>query len=869
MKTLRAGLIALSGALYISGCGGGPMQPPPPGGGANTIAVSGGNNQVAAPGASLPSLVALVSTSTGNPANGVSVTWTITSGAGASLSAASSTTGPDGTTSVDLTLGSAAGAYTVQAAITGATATFLATAETPVPTSIQAASGDMQSGMVGMQLASPFLVTVVDQFGNDLAGATVDFAITRGSAGSPSVSAMSASTDAQGQASTLLTLGDKNGTYEVTATAGSVSVPFSATASGGAEDLFGVTGITPDTMTQGGSATISGTGFSSMPANNTVLVDGVAAVVNTASDTQLTITLPDLLGLCLPRRAASVQVIVGPDNQTVNQQIKPASELSLTPGEHVLLSGPAAVGCVYLPDHLASEAEYEVIASVEPDGFVFTGVNLEANGRLPLTSIQRPVTVTAAQQQRTASGIAGRLPPELAARAVQHQWDLKMREMEAPLRPFMKAQPSFGLFSQVPPTVGDSLDFGVSCIPGPPPDVRAVAVSVGTAAAVFEDTVGGGGYFSSFQYDSIAAEFDTLTFATNEAYFGTAGDIDVNERIIILFTPAVNALTPGSYAQGFVAGFFCPLDLVPGQGNFKEMFYVVVPDTAGVYNGGGGTLDAGTVRTFASNTIGHEFQHLINAQVGNGGAFEVWLNEGLSHLAEEVNGHAALGLSPGSNLDAAAIGGITPEFITWYVGNFLNLSLHLQAPSDTAALLQTMDPGATDPNGTFRMRGAAWSFVRYLLDRFATPATEADFTRSIIQGSGNNRTNIEALTGSSFSDLVAEWSAMLAAEGRTDIASFGPELTLTSWDMFDMYDQFSLTVDPNTGTFGFGYGLSPALSALSAGGSWAGNLFTGTAQYARLTGGSDSGGTGIRFESDTGADLAASANPRLVVVRTQ
>ncbi len=299
------------------------------------------------------------------------------------------------------------------------------------------------------------------------------------------------------------------------------------------------------------------------------------------------------------------------------------------------------------------------------------------------------------------------------------------------------------------------------------------------------------------------------------------------------------------------------------------MFYIVVPDPGGIYNGGGGSLTAATVRSFAANTIAHELQHLINAQTGGGGAFEVWLNEGLSHLAEEINGLAALGQSPGTNLDATTAQVLSDEFSTWHLGNFLNLSLHLQAPSDTAALLQQMDPGAADPNGTFRMRGAAWSFVRYLLDRFATPGTEAAFTQSIIAGSGENRANIEALTGSSFADLVAEWSGMLAAEGRTDLGSYGAELTLTTWDLFDLYDSFTLTVDPNTGTLGAGYGLTPASSALSAGGSWAGSLFSGTAQYARLTGGAASGGTGIRFESDTGADLASSANPRLVIVRTQ
>ena len=41
---------------------------------------------------------------------------------------------------------------------------------------------------------------------------------------------------------------------------------------------------------------------------------------------------------------------------------------------------------------------------------------------------------------------------------------------------------------------------------------------------------------------------------------------------------------------------------------------------------------------------------MINAQTGNGGAQDISFNEGLSHLAEEVVGHALNGVEPGTEL---------------------------------------------------------------------------------------------------------------------------------------------------------------------------------------------------------------------------
>ena len=94
-------------------------------------------------------------------------------------------------------------------------------------TTLEVVSGDNQSGQVGNALANPLTVQVNDQNGDAFAGATVTFATTGGT-----LSTASATTGANGQASTSLTLPNTAGEYTVTASvSGLADVTFTATAS--------------------------------------------------------------------------------------------------------------------------------------------------------------------------------------------------------------------------------------------------------------------------------------------------------------------------------------------------------------------------------------------------------------------------------------------------------------------------------------------------------------------------------------------------------------------------------------------------------------------------------------------------------------
>jgi hypothetical protein len=102
-------------------------------------------------------------------------------------------------------------------------------------------SGNNQSGTVTEQLTDLFVIRVEDAFGNPVSGHDIEFAIddTPGGSTGQTLSVTNTTTDATGEASTQLTLGNRPGTYTVNAGAGAAGlVVFTATAEPGAADSF-------------------------------------------------------------------------------------------------------------------------------------------------------------------------------------------------------------------------------------------------------------------------------------------------------------------------------------------------------------------------------------------------------------------------------------------------------------------------------------------------------------------------------------------------------------------------------------------------------------------------------------------------------
>jgi hypothetical protein len=781
MTRLRTAALAVLAATALVGCGGdNPSNP----GTSLSLSIVSGDGQVGAVGIPLSApLIVRVEDASGNPASGEQVTWRLASAAGpnSSLSASSTTSETDGRTSNTFTLGDAVGVYQVRASVPGSSVTF--TAEATDAGALTVVSGSGQVGTVGTQAGRALVVKALGAGGAGVAGVEVTFEVTQSAGAGATVDPAVATTGANGEASTLLTFGDANGSVTVGASANGSTVSFSGYACGG---------------------------------------DASAA------------------------------------------------SLDLQPGEDAVISG-AGVACVQLPAHAAG-AEYEVAVTPLPQALGFNDMTLAVAGLAaasPSAAVGAPPRTIAGQPSFSLMGEG----LETNWRARQYEWDMQLREMEKPLRPHIQANAvrgsSFGLAAAAP-LEGDILDLGFSCItesqfPNAPSSITAQVVKVSTNAVILEDTLSRGS-FTPAEYDAIATNFDNVIIGTDTLYFGAPPDVpgDIAPgQIVILYSQGVNQLTE-NYTDGFIAGFFCWQDLGFAGGNDAKMFYLLVPDPGGDYTSeSGDALPKADVLRITNQTVAHELQHLINALVGTGAAAEVWVNEALSHTAEEVVGHAATGFSPGSELGPAELlsGPVFDLFIEYYSGNFINLGQYLLAPADTAALLNSQDPLGQN---TFRMRGAGWSFVRYVLDRLGTPATEWQKTRQLItDGATDSRQAITNVFGVPFNELAADWAAMLNVEDRDDLGGPPrPTLALTSYQLRAMYEASS--------TFGGQYPLMPADRFLNLSTTIDMDLFTGTTSYVTLRATAASGGTGLRLmEAGSGGDLAGAITPYVVITRTR
>jgi len=218
--------------------------------GANTMVLKEGNSQSAVVDTAVttpPSVI--VKDGAGVPIADVDVTFTVTTGGG-SVTGATAVTDEDGIATVgSWKLGTAAGSNTLTAvAATNSTATtntfvFSATGTAGQATKIEKNTGDAQSATIDTAVAIPPSVKVMDAFNNPVDGAIVTFVAT--TPASASVTGMSQTTGSDGIATVgSWKLGTVTGSNTLTATTGSHSVSFTATATE-STNAPTITGISP------------------------------------------------------------------------------------------------------------------------------------------------------------------------------------------------------------------------------------------------------------------------------------------------------------------------------------------------------------------------------------------------------------------------------------------------------------------------------------------------------------------------------------------------------------------------------------------------------------------------------------------------
>jgi hypothetical protein len=269
--------------------------------------------------------------------------------------------------------------------------------------------------------------------------------------------------------------------------------------------------------------------------------------------------------------------------------------------------------------------------------------------------------------------------------------------------------------------------------------------------------------------------------------FGEPSDIDNNKRVTVFFTRAVNELTPRS-VNYVVGGFFWERDLFPRQApraadrcaasNEAELFYMLVPDPQGTINGNRRSKDY--VEESTVGTLAHEFQHLISAArrlyVTDADDFEtVWLNEGLSHVAEELVFFRAAKLQARGRLDYGRLSGSDAAFAAFNEFGTDNLRRLIAYLGET----ETRSPFADDDD--LETRGATWQFLRYAADRVG--GDEQALWRRLINGRQAGMPNLRAaLGGASLDDWFRDWSVANFADTQSPaLAGLDARFTFPTW----------------------------------------------------------------------------------------
>jgi hypothetical protein len=533
------------------------------------------------------------------------------------------------------------------------------------------------------------------------------------------------------------------------------------------------------------------------------------------------------------------------------------SAVNLVAGQHAAISPTAIKGCYVFPEAPAGSAvEYLLV---------------------PQAASGTPNDSQSFKLQATALALAGIEAEFMAAEAVPAElspadrFHLFLRQSErrrsyampppSAAAPVAKPAPQAAA-TIVPVDSGQVRTFkvcGTLQCSQPLPTVTATAMKVGVHIAIYVDNNAPSPGLSQADLDVLRDVFDNRLYAVDRNAFGVESDIDDNGVVIVLMTNKVNELVTSAQCSsptgGFVAGYFFGADIDPlfrASYNNGEVFYSIVADPSGTLSC---AHDVAQVNRIVPVTFVHEFQHMISYNqhvLARGSQGEMlWLNEALSHYAEERAGRSFL---PDSM-----------SFCRYVSGNLSNAGKYFAAPQshflvDTAGI------------GGLASRGAYWLFLRYLIDQYAadTSLVAADlFTTGLVNTGATGATNVVGRAGGTpFATLVSRWSL---ANWVSDLPGFTApqELTYKMWAFRSAYPLFNqgrpwqcTTSLPSTFPLAPGVGPGSALSLSQV-------LRAGSGVYHRAQQGAGTPGFTLLFSDVTGRALRASLVPQLNIIRIQ
>lgn len=696
-----------------------------------------------------------------------------------------------------------------------------------IPETIEkVASADAQTAPAGGFLARPLAVIVRTADGTGARRAAVRWSVTGGAGATLSDSTTVA--DGNGRAEVAVKLGTTPGAYTIRAQIVEQpdrSVDFTASATAPPA----LTGISPTSFGGGDTIAVSGSGL-----DTTVTVDigGVPTrrVAGNGSTTTVVVA-----PVCLAPGTVSVRARAGvalSNELAGTYTAPPASEaLHLAVGDYAAVEPARVAGCVLLPPATSDTAEYliapQAVSAIPGDSMSY---------RLRGDSATFVLARSAAR-----GAVSFGLQFHDALREAEAEYARRPRTAltEAPL----------GAPTAVELSVGDRRQFRV-CNQLRCSDlddfsaVDAEAKYVGQHAAIYQDRAAPANGFTTAHFDSLGAVFDAQLYDVATQAFGAESDVDRNGRVLILFTPVVNKLTPSNQCgQSFVTGFFFSIDIDPTfandeRSNHGEVFYAIVPDSTQTVTC---RHTVSSVLRLVPVTFIHEFQHMISyyqhVVLRAGQAEDLWLNEAMAHLSEELGAFRFLSL------------GNQRAFSDFALGNLLNAYRYLKESEDWHVLF-SVSPGSLEE------RGASWLFIRWVVDQFGD-----NVIRRLVETRLTGQQNVAAVTGEPVPRLLTQW---FLANYVSDLTGFTApaRLKFARWRFRTTYADLNRQ---SPSTFDRPFPIVP-MAFVGGGIDATGMLRSGSGPYFRVL--VPPGPRGAALQLTDGAGGALSANEaRLNLIR--
>ena len=438
--------------------------------------------------------------------------------------------------------------------------------------------------------------------------------------------------------------------------------------------------------------------------------------------------------------------------------------VSLAVGETVAYDGGSALNLC-----LAGNARYTLIAANA--GAIPSRLELRGAGLAPVAAGITP----------NLSPLRTGLRPGPLVPQPDRSFESRLRRQEREQLSFAAARrPALGPSLSISPSasaVGDLIDLSTATTCEEPGTATGRVEFIGERSIVVADTANPDG-MTRAAYERFGVLFDTLLYPVVTEHFGEPAGLSGEDLITIFFTRAVNELTEAD-SRGYVGGYFWGGDLFPrascASSNEREMFYMLAADPQGTINGNERSVEF--VEGVSASTIAHELQHLINTSrrifVNNVNEPETsWLNEGLSHIAEEAVYYRQAGRSPRQGIDINDVRSTEQQVNAangYAVPNLLRLDSYLR---------DVERQGPFQPDDDLETRGAIWQFLRYALDRHS--GDDRTVLRALVDANASGLPNLRAAFGMEPTDWFVD--DVVAVYADNAVQGLAPRHRHPSWN---------------------------------------------------------------------------------------